>query len=267
MAERNHLTNGRFLHDLDGWTVSGAEYSAGDGDEHYGVAVLEQDEYLEQDFSVPYARTYTLHLALKSTGAIGAGDVTVLITDGDGNTVATLQPTGSADAWFEYESEIGLGSGTTYNIKITNTQAEDVKADDVWLWYVPFSRSEIAERVHSKLGRLASERELSTALDGSKTEGDYTYAVDSGLRQVGAVNPETDLPDVRYLDANLIDTTMDMIEREMLDRLENDYITKVDLKVGPHSENFSQIAKSIRERAGKGESKSGQVIVRRLTHG
>ena len=41
MYDHNALINGKFLHNLNGWTPSaGVTYSAGDGDDNYGVAVL-----------------------------------------------------------------------------------------------------------------------------------------------------------------------------------------------------------------------------------
>lgn len=265
--ERNHLINGRFLHDLDGWTVSGAEYSAGDGDDHYGVAVLEQNEWIEQDFSVRGVRTFTLHLALKSANEITAGEVDVLITDSNGNTVTTVQPTAAADTWVESETELGLGEGITYTIRITNTQAQDVKVDDVWVWWVPFTRSELATRVDAKLARLASDRSLSTAPSGSNTEGDYTYAVDAGLRQVGAINPDTDLPDVRWLDAALVDTVLDAVYREMLEQLHSDYLAEVDISLGPRRESLSQKARGIAELLeDSGSTPGGRVVQRRITH-
>ena len=118
--ERNRLNNGRFLHDLDNWTLSGATYSAGDGDDHYGVAVLSTGgDYIEQTFSVPRLRSYSLHLSTKPVGAaLTANQVTMAITDGDGNTVVTKSVNGPiADKWGESEWKIGLAPGTTYSDK------------------------------------------------------------------------------------------------------------------------------------------------------
>jgi len=108
MSERNWLTNGRILHDLDGWTASGAAYSAGDGDDHYGVAVLSTGgDYIEQDFGVPHARSYTLHLSVKAVGAdLSGSQATARIVDGDGNTVVTQSLSGTADTWTENEVRI-----------------------------------------------------------------------------------------------------------------------------------------------------------------
>ena len=115
---------------------------------------------------------------------------------------------------------------------------------------------------------LFSQRSLVTAATGSKTEGDYTYAVDSGLRQAGAINPETDLPDVRYLDTGDVDTVLDLIEQEMLEQLQRDYAVEVDLRVGPRDEKFSQTAQTIGKLTGAGDDRPGsnRVITRKMTY-
>src|SRR3989337_87540 len=123
MSDRNHLSNGRLLHDLDNWTASNAVYSAGDGDDHYGVAALSASGgYIEQTFSVSRTRSYTLHTSVKPVGGIlAANEVTARIQDGAGNTVATLSlEGGTQDTWQENEDIIGLAPGTTYTLRITN---------------------------------------------------------------------------------------------------------------------------------------------------
>lgn len=267
--ERNYLANGRFLHNLDGWTASGAAYSAGDGDAHYGVAVLSTGgDCIEQDFAVPRARGYTLHVAVKAVGADLSGSQAVLsISDSEGNELPAQNLSGTADTWVENTVTLGLAPGTTYTLRITNVSATgDVRIDDVWAWWVPMTRDAMASQVHAKLARLATERSLSTAEVGALTEGDYTYAVDAGLRQIGALNPETDLPDVRYLEATLLDAVLDAIEREMLERLRRDYAVEVDISAGPHQESLSQIGKALAEMTDGVGSKSsgGRVISRSL---
>lgn len=276
MAERNLLNNGRFLQDLSNWTVSNAAYSAGDGDDHYGVAVLSTGGgYIEQSFSVPRVRLYSLHISVKPvTSALTAGQATVQIKDGAGNVVYSANLTGATlNAWEENNIEIGLATGTTYTIRITNVNhGANIKIDDAWLWFVPLSRSAIATRIHTKLGRLATDRSLTTTLSGALTEGSYTYAVDAGLRAVGAINPETALPDVRYLDAESLQTALDAVEREILEQLQRDYAVEVDIKVGQRSESLSQIGKALSEMTGgqTGTNKSsggGRIVMRKLRHG
>ena len=274
MSDRqNRLNNGRFLHDLDNWTVSGALYSAGDGDDHYGVAVLSTGgDYIEQDFTVPHARTYTLHISVKAVGgALSAGQATARIVDDNGNTVVTTDLTeATGDTWEENNISLGLAPGTTYTLRVTNVSASgNVRIDDVWLWWTPITRAEMATRVDVKLAGLADDASLSTTASGALTEGDYTYAVDAGLRAIGAIDPETDLPDIRWIETNLIDTALDAIELEMLERLQRHYIVKVDTRVGQRQEALSQISKAIKELtsgAGKQGGVGGRVVQRKLRY-
>lgn len=269
--ERTWVSNGRFLHDLAGWTASGAAYSPGDGDEHYGVAVLQVGEYIEQTFSVSRARIYTLSLSVKGVGAaITAGQVTAAVLDNLGATVVSKQPSAStADTWVENQFTIGLAPGMTYTLRITNVSHAEVRVDDVWLWDAPVTRNQLAVRVNAKLARLASQRSLSTTPAGSLSEGDYTYAVDSGLRSLGAINPETGLVDVRYLDEQTVQAALDAVEREMLEQLQRDYAIEVDVQIGPRREQLSQVSRGIEAvlgiaREGQGKSGGGQVVVRKL---
>ena len=132
------------------------------------------------------------------------------------------------------------------------------------------TRREVAIRVEDKLGALASG-DLSLGYapsSGTKPEGDYTFAIDGGLRAVGAVDHSTNKPEIRAIEIGMVDTLIDAVGREMLEKIENEYLTKVDLKVGPHSESFSDISKNIREKLGGAGSSTpgGRVVMRNLTH-
>lgn len=276
MSEQNRLGNGRFQHNLNNWTATGnAVYSAGDGDNHYGVAVLPTGGgAIEQTFAVPFARSHSLHIAVKAIGSdLSSNQATAVITNGDGDTVLTQNLSGTADTWTESTYNIGLAPGTTYTLTVTNNSASgDVRIDDIWLWWVPITRANLAAQVHAKLAGLATDASLSTAVNGSLTEGDYTYAIDSGLRSIGAIDPETDTPDTRYLDAALVNAALAAVEREILEQLQRDYAVQVDLKIGPRSEALSQINKALAALTGTGEGQSGggsqggPVIVRRLRY-
>lgn len=269
MSERSLLENGRFLSDLGGWTGTGtAEYQVGDGDEHYGVAaLLVAGDAVAQDFAAPLTRQYTVHFSVKCSSAITAGQVTAVITDEDGNVVKTIQPTALAATWTENETTLGLTNEHTYTLTISHVSAgAAVKVDDVWIWHVPMTRAGLAERVHSRLGQLATDRSLSTTTYGAKTEGDYTYAVDAGLRQIGAVDEETGLPDVRALDVDSLNAALGAIEQEMLEELRRDYAAFVDVKVGPLDEKLSQTAQALDRLVSGGSGGSGRVVSRRLRH-
>jgi len=271
--EHTYIVNGRFYHNLNGWTVSGGvSYSAGDGDDHYGVIVLPVGGSANQAFGVIGAKSFTLHVSVKAVGAdLTAGQATVTITDGYGNTVKVTNLTGTADTWTENTITLGLAEGTTYEIQFDNASAAgNVKLDDVWLWYVPVTRADIASRVYAKLGRLASDRSLSVTPSGALTEGDFTYAIDAGLRSVDAIDPETDLPDVRWLDGENVKGAIDTITKEMLAQLALDYAAEVDTTVGQHSESLSQktaaISKLIGGDSGGGSSPIGGITQRVITY-
>ena len=274
MGEYSLLTNGRFLHDLDGWVPSGAVYVASAGDDHYGVVELETGgDYITQSFSVPHIRRYQIHLAVKAVaGLLETTDAQVIITDGDGNSVLTTNLSGAQDTWTDNNISVGLGPGTTYTLKIINNTHDDgvLYVDDVWIYGTVILRSEIATRLAGKLGAVARERDLSVAMDGALTEGDYTYAIDAGLRSLGALNPQTGLPDIRYIqDAGLIDDLIDISLDDMLERLVLDYAVEPDITVGPRTERRSQIANRLAKVRG-GDSGSGggknRVIQRKLGH-
>jgi hypothetical protein len=271
---RNHLINGKFQNNLNGWTPStGASYSAGDGDDHYGVAVLPVGESIYQSFAVDDTRIQSIHIAVKAIGSdLTSGQATLVITDGDGSTVITQNLTGTADTWTETVYTIGLVSGTTYRATITNVSAaDDVRIDDIWVWYIPLTRAQVATATHAKLGRMATDRSLSTTTSGLLTEGDYTYAIDAGLRTIGAIDPETGSPDVRYVDAELVQTFLDSVRKEMLERLQTDYAVEVDTTTGPYRQNLSQKAERIGEILGTGKSGSsggsgGAIVQRKVTY-
>ena len=269
MSERNRLANGRFLHNLDNWTASGATYSAGVGDEHYGAAVLSSGGYIEQDFSVPDVRGYTLSVSVQPVGtALTSGDVTVSVTDGDGNSVVSYSLTGDADVWTTNRRTIGLAIGTTYTLKIENAAfSGSVYVDDVWLWYVPISRVRLAMRAHARLGRLASKRGLRFATLGELTEGDYTFAVDEALRELGCINPDTGEVDIRYLETDDTGKATAIVEREMLEFLQRDYAFDVDKQDGETMERLSQRQKAIAEmlKSGAGGN-DNKIITRKLVH-
>lgn len=256
LDERSWLVNGRFLHNLNGWTAASATYSAGDGDDHYGVAVLSAGGSIRQAFAVTRARSYTLHLSVKTANA------TVTIQDGAGNSLPAQTASGSA-SWTESSLTFGLAPGTTYTLIISNAGGSSISVDDVWLWWVPLTRAQLADKVHRKLDSLASDASFSTTPALSQTEGSYTDAIDAGLRTAGAIDPETDLPDVRYLDSGSLDMALDAIEREMLERLMRHYATLTDIRVGDRDEKLSQIGAQVARMASPRAS-GGKVVTRQL---
>lgn len=266
MSERNLISNGRFVNRLAGWTSGGsAQYLASDGDEHYGLALLGNGDSIAQSLGVGRARSYTLHLAVKAGAELEAGNATVTIADSDGSTVISKSLNGDDSGWTENTFTVGLAAGS-YTITIANAADVSVRVDDIWLWYVPIQRAGIAAQVHAKLGGLATGKGLNPVLSGALSEGDYTYAIDSGLRQVGAIDPETDTIDIRCLATSELDTLLDIVTQEMLERLHSEYAMDVDLTAGPRRESFSQTAKAIESVAGSGGG-GKRVVMRMLQHG
>lgn len=280
MLENNLLTNGRFWHNLNSWVSVGAVYSAGDGDGHYGTAVLSTGgDSIAQTFSVANLREYTVNISVKPAGsALTSGQLTAAITDGDGNAVVTLNPTGAAGAWNSQTFAVGLVPSTTYTITIRNASAAgNVSIDDVWLWFVPVSRQVLAQITHRKLGRVSIELGFTSEAAGLLTEGAYTDAVDEALRSYGAINDETGRPDIRYLDEDAVKAIVDLTTQAMLERGAIDYGVEVDITLGPHTEKLSQKQSALAELAGisggpggqsGGSSGAGnrQVLTRDLSH-
>lgn len=271
MSERSHLANGRFLQNIDQWTatVGTPTYSAGDGDDHYGVANLPAGAAITQTFAVPYARAYTLHSTVKPVGGVlTANQMLATIIDGAGNALVALSLEGATSgAWQENEDTLGLAPGTTYTIEYRNNSALTVRLDDVWLWFVAITRTQIAAQVHARLGQLATDYSLSTTPSGASTEGSYTYAVDNGLRAMGAINPETGQVDIRYLEAGDALTVIDLVEQEMLKRVQRSALTEVDVSLGPRRESLSQKAAMIGAAMnGGGKGGGGRVVIRTLRH-
>jgi hypothetical protein len=260
MDERTLLNNGHFYNRLDGWSASGgAVYSAGDGDDHYGVASLPAGASVFQTFSVDHARAYTLHISVKTASA------TIVITDGDGNNLPSQTGTGSAGVWTETSITLGLAPGTTYTLTVSNAGVSTILVDDLWLWWVPKTRAELAAITARQLAALASDASFATTASGAQTEGNYTDAVDAGLRSVGAIDPESDTPDIRGLSGALLDSCLQAIERAMLSKLQRYYLLLVDTKDGPTEQKLSQIAASLKSLAGSGSGgKAGAVVVREL---
>ncbi len=238
-TERSHLLNGRFLHSIDEWTASSATYSAGDGDAHYGVAVLAAGGSIVQTCTVDYARAYTLALAVKG------GDATIAIEDGDGNALPVLTAEGEAGVWTISTFSIGLAPDTIYTLTISNGGGSAISVDDVSLWWLPITRMQLAVKVARKIATLAADAELTTAPNDEGSEGHYTDAVDTGLRNLGAIDPATDTPDVRWLTAAQVSAAVTAIEGEMLERLQRHYATLTDIQVGERNEKYSQIEAAI----------------------
>lgn len=263
MVDPTYLVNGKFLHSIDGWDAAGATYSAGDGSDHYGVATIAPAGSISQHFAVDRARRYTLHLAVKD------GDAAITIADGDGNALPAQTAPGAADVWTETTVGFGLAPGSAYTLTISNAGLTTILIDDVWLWWLPTTRARLAAIVARKLAALATGAEISTTPSGEQTEGGYTDAIDAALRAIGAIDPESDLPDTRYLTAGSLDSLLQQIERAMLEQLQIYYAGFVDTTEGPLAQKLSQIGAALARLTSSGAGGSGgggPIVIRKLGH-
>lgn len=263
MSERNLLTNGRFEDALTGWTAQDAAYAAGEGEQFLGCAAIAPGGTLRQAFGTRSRVRHHLRLAYKGDGAA----LTVTLTDSAGRTVKTAALTGAVD-WGEMLWALYLPLGQ-YTLAVENTGSVTAYVDGAWVWPVVRTRAEIAAAVADALGALADDAGLSSAASGSQTEGDYTAAIDAALRAVGAVDEDTGLPDVRWLEAGQVQAVERAALREMVARLRRKYALLVDTAIGPRRESLSQIQAAlgqIEADLGASEATGRQVQTRRMRY-
>lgn len=260
----NRLFNADFSRDLSQWAVTGdVQHVASDGGQERGCARLTPPgASLRQEFALSIGRDYMLELAVKGDAA---GELDLEIQDDGGEPVYSVAIPVCAD-WTYWARRIGLAWGS-YRM-ILSSAGVACQVDDISLAFVIHTRRELAEVVHDRLGSLAAGAAQSPTPDGARSEGDYTYAIDSGLRKIGATDP-AGRPDVRYLTEDTLDNAIDAIELEMLHRLHRVYSTRTDYGLGPREEKLSQIAAGIERLLGiavGGRSRiSGRaVLTRRL---
>ena len=268
MSELSYLSNGRFDNELDSWQIeagSPAIVRAGGYQSHNHLS-LPAGANLSQSFSVAGSRQYILHIAVKSADLDNFVGFVVSILDDSPAAVESLSPAaGMANQWEPQRFPVWLNSGVTYTIELDNSGgAGEVFVDTLWLWLVPLSRRQMAEMVHSKLGSLASDLSYSTSPTGDTPEGHYSNAIDEALRAIGAINPVTGFPDERWIAPAQIQSLLNLIERAMLERLQYEYATQVDVKAGPISESLSQKGAAITAML-SGDGQTGPVVSRRLT--
>jgi len=266
MDERNLLVNGRFGGDLASWTATGVSYVADDGARYVGCAEVQPGGALAQEISVVTPRRHVLHWAVRAPG--GAGTLEVRLVDEQGRVV-WAQESAVTDVWASTTAEVRLPEGV-YTLEMANTGPAAVRVDEVWLWPVVLTRVEMAERVADRLGPLATEKGLSPTPAGGKTEGDYTFAVEEGLRAAGAVDPRTGEVDIRWLEAERVEAALAATERAMLGKLERLWAVEVDIALGPRRERLSQVREALaamRDGLEAGAGGHGRTVqVRRMTY-
>lgn len=237
MAHPNRIYNGDFATDLNSWTATGAVvHTVGQGNLELGCAYIPAGGSLSQAFSIGIGRMYTLDVAAKVSSS---GSLTVVIGNDGGTLFEQAQVL--TTSWAGYLFEIGLPWGTH---TLTITMSDGGWVDDVSVAWVIKSRLELAADVAAKLGVLATGASLSTTPSGANTEGDYTGAVDYGLRMVGAVDG-AGRPDTRYLDADNVIVCLNQIEIAMLTQLQRYWMTKTNYTIGPRTEYLNQVSQAL----------------------
>jgi len=269
----NRISNGGFNGDAANWTLgSSAAFIASQGKKELGAVHLAgAGDFLEQSFTVPVGRDQMIDVWVKSVS--GAGNLSLTITNSAGDTVHTATLSVTASWANALSSRTGLPEGNfTFKLAYSDVACY---VDDISLAWVIKTRAELAAWVHDLLGNLASDSTdgpgYSTAASGSDTEGDYTEAVDYGLRQVGAVD-ERGEPDVRCLDEDNLDICIDEIQKYMLHKLHRYYALKAtDFTLEGRTERYNQRVKAIENllgiAVGGRPSASGRgVQTRKLIH-
>lgn len=240
MSHPNRLFNADFSRDLSQWTVAGAAvFLVGDGSKELGAASLPSSgAAISQSFTIGVGRPYMVEVACKAVST--AGTVTLTITNSVGTVFTWNVPVSTA--WEVQNQRVGLAWGD-YTLTITYNGVA-VYVDDVSIAWVLKTRLELAQEVAGRLGVLATNASMVTDATDTDTEGDYTSAIDEGLRAVAAVDPAGRV-DVRYLDEGLVIACLDAIELAMLKRLQRYWMTKTDYAIGPRQEHQNQISQAL----------------------
>lgn len=254
--------------DLTAWNLSGgATFDPAAGNDQYGCIYLANaGDAISQVIHLPDRPDWTLWASFLSSEV---GSVDVALLNQNNQTVYTtsfaLDGDGDWDKW--QPTNLGLAKGS-YTLRISFNDVA-VRVDDVSAAYIPKTRPQLALLAHEDVAALSNDIESFTA-PSSTNEGSYTKSVDAALYYVQAVNDQGQ-PDVRWLDADLVDTVVNKIIEDVLTGpVLAYYQTKTDFTQGPRSESFSQIASGIRQRYGlvPGSTHSGQrrMMVVDLSH-
>lgn len=241
MSHPNRLYNADFAQDLSQWTAAGgASFIASQGYRELGAAYLQSGDSIAQPFTVGIGRPYMVEVAVKSVS--GTGSLTLTITTASEAATVYTSTIAVTASWVLNSTRVGLPWGD-YVLTLAYSNVA-VYVDDVSIAFVPATRAELATTVAARLGVLATAASMTTTLSGSNTEGDYTAAVDEGLRAVGAMDPAGRV-DVRYLEPDSVTACQNEIEMAMLKTLHRYWVTKTDYQLGPRQEKLNQIQQAL----------------------
>jgi hypothetical protein len=238
MAHPNRLYSGDFARDLGDWSPQGdAVHVVNQGYGELGaVSLPTPGSAVEQAFSIGLGRAYMVEVAV--CGAAADGELSLAIETAGGELVYASTLLFSDSAWSFHAERVGLAWGD-YNIRLACVAAA-CYVDDVSIAYVEATRQELARKTASRLGALAETAGFSPGATQLSAEGDYTDAIDEGLRAIGALDP-AGRPDVRYVEADSLSALLGAIELAMLNKLQRYWITKTTYQLGPRTEYMNQI--------------------------
>lgn len=269
MAHPNRLYNADFARDLNSWTPDGdAAHVVNQGYRELGAVHLPASgSAVQQAFSIGVGRPYMIEVAV--CGASADGQLLLAIETGDEELVYASNLLFSDSEWSYHAERVGLAWGE-YNLRLAYVDAA-CYVDDVSIAFVPATRQELARKTADRLGALAANANFSAGATQTSPEGDYTDAIDEGLRAIGAVDP-AGRPDVRYVDAESLTALLGSIELAMLNRLQRYWMTKTNYQLGPRTEYLNQIQAALLALTGgavggRPASAGRGVQTRRLQHG
>lgn len=253
----NLLLNGSFDGNLDRWSGDGT-IERSQGYPRPGCAALAAGQALESEvIGLSEDQLYTLHYFYRLTSG---GSFTI----GYGNTTQT-HVGAPFDVWSEGTFAFALDTGDNSGVRLSAAGGL-VYVDTVALLIggLPCSRYQLATMVAAQLRGLATSAGLLSNASEAGPNGDYTVAIDEGLRAVGAVNRHGD-PDVTQLAPRQINDAVEAAKAAMLQALRADYALKTDVQLGPRRESRSQIAESI-DKMLSGGGANNRPAVTRLRH-
>lgn len=254
----NLLSNGGFDGNLNYWTGTGT-IDRTLGYPRAGCAALAAGESLESDaVGLSENSLYTLHyfyrLASGATLTVGAGGVSQTHT---GTPLSV---------WREGHLAFALDAGVSDGVTVSSAGGVAyVDSIALLLGGLPITRATLTSMISAQLRSLASDAGLLTIASDAGPNGDYSAALDEGLRVVGAVNRWGD-PDVTALDAAQINAVVEAAKGSMIQALRADYALQTDVRLGPRQESRSQIAGSL-DKMLSGGGASNRPTVARLRHG
>lgn len=253
----NLLSNGGFDGNLDRWTGTGS-IDRSLGYPRAGCLALAAGESMESDaVGLSEDSLYTLHYFYRlASGATLTASV-------GGVSVAHIGA--PADAWREASLAFALDAGATDGVTFSAT-SDAAYVDSVALFYgaLPIDRTTLTSMISAQLRSLASDAGLLTIASAAGPNGDYSAAIDEGLRAVGAVNGWGDA-DITALVPAQINAAVEAAKGSMIQALRADYALQTDVRLGPRQESRSQVAASLDAMLAGGGA-SNRPTVGRLRH-